>query len=92
MCKKVQVRYTSPKNNILKVKLRSSWSDKNGTHNKDREIGDYDTLAVFCPENKEVYFINDSEFSSKTGLNLRINNLKKNEHKARYAEDYKLMK
>jgi len=71
VCYRVQVRYTTPKGNILVVKLRSSWADRNGSHDVNRKQGDYDILAAYNPVNNAVYFLSDSAFSNVAGVTLR---------------------
>jgi len=89
VCKKIQVRYTTPKKGKLDVKLRSIWSDGKGVHYRDREIGDFDVLAVFCPVNKTVYFIKDNDFENGTGISLRLEPSKNNQKKyVRMAEKF----
>ena len=91
ICKRVQVRYTTPKNDILAVKLRSSWSDKNGCHSTLRIKGDFDVLAVFNPVTKQVYFVDDKEFSNSTSINLRLCPSKNGQKiGVRYAENYNI--
>lgn len=89
ICKRVQVRYTTPKNNRLNIKLSTSWSDKNGCHTKTRNVGDFDVLASFNPETKEVYFINDNEFKNSRMITIRFDKAKNGQEKRiRYAKDY----
>jgi len=71
-CCRVQVRYTTPKKNILLVKLRSSWADRNGTHDIKRKQGDYDILAIYNPASKTVYFLSDLSFLNETSITLRL--------------------
>ena len=87
--KTVQVRYTTPENNVLRIKLKSCWNDKHGTHVTLREKGDYNILAVFNPITKLVYFINDIEFNNTTAISLRLTPPKNNQScKVRLAENY----
>jgi hypothetical protein len=89
--KTVQVRYTTPKNDVLHIKLRSCWNDKQGVHTTLREKGDYNILAAFNPITKIVYFINDDEFTNTSGINLRLSPPKNNQlNKIRLAKDYLL--
>jgi hypothetical protein len=89
VCKRIQVRYTTPHNGVMAVKLRSIWSDKNGVHSRLREEGDFDILAVFCPTTKSVFFIKDEEFENGTAISLRLEPSKNNQKKnVRMAEDF----
>jgi len=89
ICKRVQARYTTPKNNKLDVKLKSSWADKNGNHTTKRKVGDFDTLSVYDPCSKQVYFINDKEFENNSGITLRLSTSKNGQKKGiRMADNY----
>ncbi|MDD5193955.1 MAG: group I intron-associated PD-(D/E)XK endonuclease [Candidatus Nanoarchaeia archaeon] len=91
ICKKIQVRYTTPKENgIMSVKLKSVWSNKKGNHVLKRNIGDFDILAIYCPLNEKSYYIEDKNFINETSINFRVNeNIKTNQkHKSRLAKDF----
>ena len=88
--KRVQVRYTTPKNDALQVKLRSIWNDKHGTHFTKRKSGDFDVLAVFNPHDKCTYFVSDDNFSNENAITLRMTKPKNCQvKKIRMAEDFK---
>ena len=72
VCKRIQVRYTTPCNGVLSVKLRSTWSDRNGNHGRNRKISDFDILSIYNPENGQVYFIKAEEFNNESAINLRL--------------------
>ncbi len=93
VCKRIQARYTTPKNGKLAVKLASSWADKQGNHSITRSKGDYDTLSVYDPLNKRVYFINDEEFENVRAITLRLEPSKNGQKKGiRMAEDFLALK
>jgi hypothetical protein len=87
VCKRMQVRYCTPSESVLAVKLKSVWSDKKGNHVVVRQKGDFDILAVYCPSNDEVYFVDDKGFENTTVIYLRLFK-SKNNHKVRMAKDY----
>jgi hypothetical protein len=91
ICKRVQVRYTSKNDNRISVKLRSCWSDRNGCHTKTREKSDFDTLAVYSPD--DIFcFVDSSEFKNGTGINFCINDPKNNQKKnIRLVKNYTIM-
>jgi hypothetical protein len=91
ICKRIQARYTTPKNGVLEVKLRSCWNDKNGSHSITRKKGDFDTLAVYNPHNKEIYFINDNDFENSNTISLRVKEPKKKFKTIRMAKDYLIL-
>jgi len=73
----------------MEVKLKSVWSNKKGNHILKRDVGDFDILAIFCPQNNKTYFINDNAFNNSTAINLRLReNSVCNKHKSRWAEDF----
>lgn len=90
ICKTGQVRYTTPKDGKLVVKLRSVWASKKGNHIKKHQPGDFDVLIVFNPENKEVYFVPESELIDiEQFVTLRLIPTKGNRvYKTRYTKDY----
>ena len=89
VCKRVQVRFCTPTNGVLKVKLQSSWSDKKGNHYKQRKQNDYDVLAVYCPETDMVYFLNASDFENTCWIHLRLKESKvANQHKTRLISEF----
>lgn len=90
VCKRIQVRFTTPKiNGVMEVKIRSVWSNKKGSHVLKRNIGDFDILAVYCPQNNKTYFIDDVAFNNATSINLRLReNAADNNSKSRWAEDF----
>lgn len=50
---------------------RSSWNDRNGTHYRRHHPGDYDAVAIYCPDTDECYYLLVSELSA-SGRTLRI--------------------
>lgn len=73
VCKTIQVRYTTMKNETISVKLRSTWADKNGSHARMRKKGDYDLLAVFEPKTKTTFFISDQQLNGlETQISFRM--------------------
>ena len=84
---RVQCRYTTAKENLMRVKLRSVWSNRKGVHKIKRNHNDYDILSVYCPNTNQCYFLADQEFEAQTALEL---NLKEEHHseKTRTAKDY----
>jgi hypothetical protein len=77
ICKRIQVRFTTAKNGILSVKLKSAWSNKKGNHILKREVGDFDILAIYCPQTNNVSYLEDKSFDNKTQVNIMIRESKK---------------
>jgi hypothetical protein len=87
-CKTVQVRYSSLKDGSIYIKLRSIWTNGNGTQYRSRKKDDFDVLAVFCPDTKEVYFLDGQKFSNGIAVFLRVDEPKANKSKCRMTKEY----
>ena len=53
------------------VLTRSVWNDRHGTHRRPHNPGDYDAVAIYCPDSDECYYLRASELSA-SGRTLRI--------------------
>ena len=53
------------------VETRSVWNDRNGTHHRRHSAGDYDAVAIYCPDTDECYYLLASELWP-SGRTLRI--------------------
>jgi PD-(D/E)XK nuclease superfamily protein len=53
------------------VQTRSSWNDRHGTHHRHHDPGDYDSVAIYCPDTDECYYLLASELAA-SGRTLRI--------------------
>ncbi len=83
---RVQIKYATPKNNIINIRCNSSnnWSVK--SYSKE----EIDLLACYNPENKEVYFVDSKEIErNNQTISLRLEKAKNNQEKLiRYTKDY----
>ena len=64
----------------------SVWNVQHGTHYRRHSVGDYDAVAIYCPDTDECYYIRATELSpSDTTLRITdpINNQKRGIHMAR---------
>ena len=69
---KVSVKYrVMTKRGAVTVETRSIWNDRNGTHRRQHDPGEYDAVAVYCPDTDECYYLLASELSP-SGRTLRI--------------------
>lgn len=88
--KKIQVRYTSLKNGVIRVKLANSYSDSNGVYTQTVDRKAFDAYAIYCPDTECIYYIKCSEISenAKRNYSLRVDEPKlKNPH-IRFAIDF----
>lgn len=87
---RTQVRYTAASKGCLNVKLTSSWADKRGNHTKKRQLEDFDILAVYCPDNDQLYYLRSKEFQNGRSLSLRLTPSKNGQRKGiRMAERFR---
>jgi hypothetical protein len=55
---KVSVKYRMmSRTGVVSVRASSVWNDRNGTHYRPHKPGDYDALAVYCPDTDECYYL-----------------------------------
>ena len=87
-CCRVQSKYTTSKEDKIEVKIESSWANSEGTHSVKRKKGDYDILAVYCPNTKRCYFLADNDFDNQCSINLRLKESKYPKKTFRWAKDY----
>jgi len=79
---RVQVKTGRLRNGSVRAQLRSIWSDKNGCHVRTRMEGDYDVLAVHCPDTGGVYFLEEKLLGlNGCEVNLRLSIPKNNQVK-----------
>lgn len=87
-CKTVQVRYTKEYKGTIPVKLKSVWTNREGTQVRNREKEDFDVLAIYCPDTKELYYLNACNFNNGNCVTLRLAAPKVKNSKIRMASDY----
>ena len=69
---KVSVKYrVMSRSGAVQVETRSVWNDRNGTHHRPHRPGDYDAVAIYCPDTDECYYLPASELTP-SGRTLRI--------------------
>ena len=70
--KKLSVKYRAmTQHGVVKVKSGSMWNDRNGTHFRRHTPGDYDAVAIYCPDTDECYYLLAAELTY-TETSLRI--------------------
>jgi len=69
---RVSVKYRMmSKTGTVTVETRSMWADRNGTHHRRHHAGDYDAVAIYCPDTDKCYYLLASELWA-SGRTLRI--------------------
>ena len=81
----VQVRYTTPTDNKVRVPLSSSCQSRCTFTRRARKTRDYTLLAVYVP-GAGVYFVKDEELGSHFFI-MRLGQ-RKGHRQMRWAEDY----
>jgi PD-(D/E)XK nuclease superfamily protein len=69
---KLSVKYRETnKQGTVHVRACSSWNDRHGAHNRPHNPGDYDAVAIYCPDTDACYYLRSNELSPDTRT-LRI--------------------
>jgi len=68
---KVQVKFCSAPDGVLIGTCQRTWADKHGNHIQKYADGDFDVLALYCPETDECYYI-PWEKCNKRCISLRV--------------------
>ena len=70
---RVQVKYRKVSaNGGIKLHFRSAYSDGKGYQEKAVDRSLFDCYAVYCPDNRKIYYIRNDEISSSTAIMLRV--------------------
>jgi hypothetical protein len=48
---------------VISVRSQSDWNDRNGTHYRQHGVGDYDAVAIYCPDTDDCYYLRASELA-----------------------------
>ncbi len=55
---RIQVKYRSAAKGVLTIAFRTSWADRNGSHERAIDKEEVDLFCVYCPETDECYTSN----------------------------------
>ena len=85
---RIQVKYRSAARGVLTIAFRTSWADRNGSHEKAIDKDEVDLFCVYCPDTDECYYFKPQEF--RRGISLRVAIPKNNQVKnVRMAEEFR---
>lgn len=88
--KRIQVKYRSASSGKIDIIFRSSWADKNGTHEKPVDKNEIDLYCIYCPETDKCYYFDPSKYEKS--FTLRIDKPKNNQTKGvNYCSDFLLI-
>jgi hypothetical protein len=89
VCKTVQVKYRRiNRSGTLEIHFKTSWADKNGTHEKPIDKEAVDVFCVYCPDTDECYYFDPKSINKS--LSLRVNAPKNNQKQGiRMVSDYR---
>jgi hypothetical protein len=54
---RIQVKYRTRTGDVIKLGLRSVWSDRHGVHRKPFERTSVDVVCIYCPDTDECYYV-----------------------------------
>lgn len=67
---RVQVKYRSARNGVVKVVFQSSWADRHGSHVRPMDKGSVDVVAIYCPDVDKCFYIDPSRHGRVVTLRL----------------------
>lgn len=89
VCKTAQVKFCSEyKSGVLRLDLRSKWSNTSGAHKKLRNISDYDILIIYSPDCNRCFYFKAKDFVNTSTICLRLRRPKQMQKTVRLAENY----
>ena len=89
---RIQVKYrTVNKKGLLEIPFKTSWADKNGSHVNYYDLNEIDIFAVYCPDNKECYYIKPDKDKKSIFLRVKEPKCSKKIKNINFAKDYKNM-
>ena len=72
---RVQVKYRKVNSNgVICLHFRSAYSDGNGYHEKPVDRSQFDCYAVYCPDNRKIYYVRNDDVpeANTKGISLRV--------------------
>lgn len=79
---KVQVKYSSQKQGSIVIR-NQKWSSNTKRNYVKYYTGiEVDIFAVYCPDNDSVYYVRSSDVIGKTGMTIRTQEARNNQHRA----------
>lgn len=54
---RVQVKYRARTGDVIRLALRSIWSDRHGVHRRAFDNASVDVVCVYCPDTDECYYV-----------------------------------
>jgi hypothetical protein len=67
---RVQVKYRSTTNGVVHVRFRTTWADRHGVHTRPMPLEEVDVIAIYCPDNGEIYYLDPSGFRQCVSLRV----------------------
>jgi len=64
------VKYRSAGSGKVEVAFRSSWADRNGTHERPVDKAEIDVICVYCPETDHCYYVRPALHGSSVTLRI----------------------
>jgi protease II len=82
--KKIQVKFRSMSDGVIEISTETIVNGKRIPVNLDN----IDLWAIYCPDNKNIYYVSTKDLKSKKILVLRIEPPKQKQKTINYAYDY----
>lgn len=77
--RRIQVKYRSALAGVIKLNLRSTWTDRHGVHSTPMDKTAVDAVCIYCPDTDECYYIQPTDHGAS--VNLRTTPTKNGQQK-----------
>jgi hypothetical protein len=86
---RIQVKYREVVDGKIEIKGRTSWADRNGTHERDYDLSAIDVFCVYVPSIDSCFYFKAELFEKNKTINFRVEAPKNNQkHGIRLVSDY----
>jgi hypothetical protein len=67
---RVQVKYRSARNGVIKLEFKSTWSDTHGVHIRPMDKASVDVVAIYCPDVDRCFYLDPSRHGGAVSVRL----------------------
>lgn len=86
---RLQVKYRAATLGRINCEFKTSWADRNGSHNRPFDPASCDALAIYCPEPRMCCYIRVDELGGRVSVVFRLEPTRNGQAKdIRMASDY----
>jgi hypothetical protein len=68
---RIQVKYRTAVDGVIKLPFRSCWADRHGVHTIVMDKDSVDLVCIYCPDTRRCYYIDPRRHRKNVQLRLR---------------------